>query len=39
LDVAIPQRVDGSAKKAIEDFAKATMGFDPRAEFFRKAKQ
>ena len=38
LDVAIPQRVDGAAKKAIEDFSKATKGFDPRAEFFRKAK-
>ena len=38
LDVAIPQRVDGAAKKAIEDFAKATNDFDPRKELFSKAK-
>ena len=39
LDVAIPQRVDGAAKKAIEDFAEATKDFNPRAEFIKKAKQ
>jgi molecular chaperone DnaJ len=39
LDVAIPQRVDGAAKKAIEDFAKATRDFDPRRELFTKAKK
>ena len=39
LDVAIPQRVDGAAKKAIEDFAKATNDFDPRKELFSKAKK
>ena len=38
LDVRIPQRVDGEAKKAIEDFAKATKDFNPRAELFTKAK-
>ena len=38
LDVAIPQRVDGAAKKAIEDFAKATNDFNPRSEFAAKAK-
>jgi molecular chaperone DnaJ len=38
LDVAIPQRVDGSAKKAIEDFAKATKDFNPRLDFVKKAK-
>jgi molecular chaperone DnaJ len=38
LDVRIPQRVDGAAKKAIEDFAKATADFNPRAELFKKAK-
>ena len=38
LDVAIPQRVDGSAKKAIEDFAKATKEFNPRLDFVKKAK-
>lgn len=38
LDVKIPQRVDGNAKKAIEDFAKATSDFNPRDELFTKAK-
>jgi molecular chaperone DnaJ len=38
LDVAIPQRVDGSAKKAIEDFANATKEFNPRLDFVKKAK-
>jgi molecular chaperone DnaJ len=38
LDVAIPQRVDGSAKKVIEDFAKATKEFNPRLDFVKKAK-
>jgi molecular chaperone DnaJ len=39
LDVAIPQRVDGAAKKAVEDFARATNDFDPRKELFSKAKK
>ena len=38
LDVRIPQRVDGEAKRAIEDFASATKDFNPRAELFTKAK-
>ena len=38
LDVAIPQRVVGSAKKAIEDFANATKEFNPRLDFVKKAK-
>ena len=38
LDVRIPQRVDGEAKRAIEEFAKATIDFNPRAELFNKAK-
>jgi len=38
LDVIIPQRVDGAAKKAVEEFAKATNDFDPRKELFGKAK-
>ena len=38
LDVRIPQRVDGEAKRAIEEFAKATKDFNPRAELFNKAK-
>ena len=38
IDVRVPQRVDGAAKKAIEDFAQATKEFDPRAELHAKAK-
>ena len=38
LDVRIPQRVDGEAKRAIEEFANATKDFNPRAELFNKAK-
>ena len=38
LDVRIPQRVDGEAKRAIEKFANATKDFNPRAELFTKAK-
>jgi molecular chaperone DnaJ len=38
IDVRVPQRVDGAAKKAIEEFAKATKDFDPRAELNAKAR-
>jgi molecular chaperone DnaJ len=38
LDVRVPQRVDGAARKAVEEFAKATADFKPRAELFSKAK-
>lgn len=38
LDVRIPQRVDGEAKRAIKEFANATKDFNPRAELFTKAK-
>jgi molecular chaperone DnaJ len=38
IDVRVPQRVEGAAKKAIEDFAKATADFDPRSELNSKAK-
>ena len=38
LDVRIPQRVDGAAKKAVEEFADATKDFDPRSELLSKAK-
>ena len=38
IDVRVPQRVDGAAKKAIEDFVLATKEFDPRAELNAKAK-
>ena len=38
LDVRVPQRVDGAARKAVEEFAKATADFNPRTELFSKAK-
>jgi molecular chaperone DnaJ len=38
IDVQVPQRVDGAAKKALEDFATATKGFDPRTDLAQKAK-
>ncbi len=38
LDLKVPQRVDGAAKKAVEAFAKATKDFNPRDELFDKAK-
>ena len=38
LDICVPQRVDGAAKRAVEEFAKATGDFNPRAEIFSKAK-
>jgi molecular chaperone DnaJ len=38
IDVRVPQRVEGAAKKAIEDFANATTDFDPRSELNSKAK-
>jgi molecular chaperone DnaJ len=38
IDVRVPQRVEGAAKKAIEDFANATKDFDPRADLNTRAK-
>jgi len=38
IDVRVPQRVDGAARKAIEEFAQATKEFDPRSELKAKAK-
>ena len=38
LDLRVPQRVDGAAKKAVDEFAKATKDFNPRAELFNKAR-
>jgi molecular chaperone DnaJ len=34
LQVAVPQRVDGKAKEALEAFAEATAGQTPRADLF-----
>jgi molecular chaperone DnaJ len=32
VNVAVPQRLDDAATKALHDFAEATKGFDPRAD-------
>jgi molecular chaperone DnaJ len=32
VSVAVPQRLDDAAQKALNDFAEATKGFDPRAD-------
>ncbi len=37
VDVAVPQRVDGKAREALEAFATATSGDDVRAELLRTA--
>jgi molecular chaperone DnaJ len=34
LQVAVPQRVDGKARQALEAFAEATAGESPRAALF-----
>jgi len=38
IDVQVPQRVDSKAKKALEDFASATIDFDPRAELKQRSQ-
>ncbi|MCZ4150281.1 molecular chaperone DnaJ, partial [Escherichia coli] len=38
LDVAIPQNLSDAARKAVEDFAAATEGEDPRADLAAHAK-
>ncbi|MGJ3405149.1 DnaJ C-terminal domain-containing protein [Glutamicibacter sp. Je.9.36] len=38
LDVAIPQNLSDAAKKAVEDFASATEGEDPRVDLAAKAR-
>ena len=38
LDVVIPQNLSDAAKKAVEDFAAATEGEDPRVDLAAKAK-
>ncbi len=37
LQVSVPQRVDGAAKEALDAFAQATKGEDPRAELIARA--
>ncbi len=38
IDVQVPQRIDGKAKKALEDFASATANEDVRSDFLQRAK-
>ena len=38
IEVQVPQRIDGRAKKALEEFADATKSENPRAEFYQKAR-
>lgn len=38
LEVQVPQRLDGAAKKALEDFARATEDHDPRIEWKSRAR-
>ncbi len=38
IAVQVPQRVDGKAKEALEQFAEATKDFDPRVDLLQRAK-
>ncbi len=38
IEIKVPQRVDGAAKKALEEFAKATSNENPRSDLMEKAK-
>ncbi|NCV45018.1 MAG: molecular chaperone DnaJ, partial [Actinobacteria bacterium] len=38
IEVQVPQRIDGKAKKALEGFAAATKGEDLRSEFMQRAR-
>lgn len=38
IEVQVPQRIDGKAKKALEEFAAATKGEDLRSEFMQRAR-
>ena len=38
IEVQVPQRIDGSAKKALEDFAAATKSEDIRSEFLQRSR-
>ncbi|WNB85795.1 DnaJ C-terminal domain-containing protein [Cellulomonas sp. ATA003] len=39
VQVAVPQRLDGAAREAVEAFATATAGQDPRAEMAARARE
>jgi molecular chaperone DnaJ len=38
IEVQVPQRIDGKAKKALEEFASATASEDVRSDFLQRAK-
>ena len=38
IEVQVPQQIDGKAKKALEDFAKANKDEDLRSEFMQRAR-
>ena len=38
IEVTVPQRIDGKAKKALETFYAETKGSDPREEFRKRAR-
>ena len=38
IEVQVPERIDGKAKKALEEFAVATKGEDLRSEFMQRAR-
>jgi molecular chaperone DnaJ len=38
IEVQVPQRIDGSAKKALEDFAAATKSEDVRSDFLQRSR-
>jgi molecular chaperone DnaJ len=38
IEVQVPQRIDGKAKKALEDFATATKDEELRSEFMKRAR-
>jgi len=38
VEISVPKKLDTDAKEAVEAFAKATEGEDPRAELYKKAK-
>jgi molecular chaperone DnaJ len=38
IEVQVPQRLDGSAKKALEDFATATKSEDVRSDFLQRSR-
>jgi molecular chaperone DnaJ len=39
IQVAVPQRLSGAAREAVEAFAQATAGEDPRAEMAARARE